>query len=191
MLQSAVFGLIRPYKGLENLIQAFDALPEDEIDAYWLTIVGETWEGWTVPANLIAQSRYRDRITFVNRYVSDVAVAQFFAEADAVVLPYRRASTSGALHIAMSCGLPVVVTSVGGLVEAVADYEGAILVPPDDSTALQNALLEVAKLRGVSYTDSHSWEHTASGYRMLFEILCGCSDLEGSKAQQEYTILVD
>ncbi|HLJ33038.1 MAG TPA: glycosyltransferase, partial [Ktedonobacteraceae bacterium] len=166
-------------------------LPEDEVGAYWLTVVGETWEGWTMPANLIAQSRYRDRITFVNRYVSDAEVTQCFAEADAVVLPYHRASTSGALHIAMSCGLPVVVTSVGGLVEAVADYDGAILVPPNNPVRLRDALLEVAKLQHIRFTDAHSWEHTASNYRILFELLCGCSAFEDSKAQQDYTMLAD
>ena len=108
------FGLIRPYKGLEDLIVAFDSLPENEIDRYWLTIVGETWEGCTLPASLIERSRYRDRITFVNRYVSDVEVSKFFSEADAVIFPYHRSSSSGPLHIAMSCGLPVVVTRVGG-----------------------------------------------------------------------------
>ncbi len=61
------FGVIRPYKGLEDLIRAFDSLTEAEAAHYWLTIVGETWEGWTLPTTLIAQSRYRDRITFVNR----------------------------------------------------------------------------------------------------------------------------
>lgn len=166
------FGLIRPYKGLEDLIKAFDALPTDEIAGYWLTIVGETWEGWTMPANLVEQSRYRDRITFVNRYVSDEEVTHIFAGADAVVMPYHRASTSGALHIAMSCGLPVVVTSVGGLIEAVADYDGAILVPPGDPAALQSALVQVAKLRGKRYTDSHSWEHTTACYQALFDTIC-------------------
>ena len=133
------FGVIRPFKGLEDLIAAFDALPQDEISEYRLTIVGETWEGWTLPADLVERGQYRDRITFVNRYVSDAEVAQFFAKADAVVLPYHRSSTSGPLHTAMSCGLPVVVTSVGGLVEAVTGYERAILVPPGDTLGLQNA----------------------------------------------------
>ena len=165
------FGVIRPFKGLEDLIMAFDALPENEIAKYWLTIVGETWEGWTIPADLIEQSRYRDRITFVNRYVSDAEVAQFFSEADAVVLPYHRSSTSGPLHIAMSCGLPVVVTSVGGLIEAVAGYEGAILVPPGDTIALQSALLQVANLRGRRFADPHSWEQTTACYHALFDAL--------------------
>lgn len=165
------FGVIRPFKGLEDLIRAFNSLPESEIAKYWLTIVGETWEGWTTPAELIEQSPYRDRITFVNRYVSDDEVAAFFAGADAVVLPYHRSSMSGPLHIAMSCGLPVVITRTGGLIEAVADYDGAILVPPGDTTALQSALVEITKLRGRRYTDPHSWEHTAAHYRALFDTL--------------------
>lgn len=166
------FGLIRPYKGLEDLIRAFNALPENEIANYWLTIVGETWEGWAVPADLINQSRYRDRITFVNRYVSDAEATQFFAEADAVVLPYHRVSASGPLHIAMSWGLPIVVTRVGGLIEAVDAYEGAILVPPEDAAALQSGLLQVAKLRGKRYTNPHSWEHAAERYHALFDAIC-------------------
>ena len=165
------FGLIRPYKGLEDLIRAFDALPENEIVKYWLTIVGETWEGCTMPASLIDRSRYRDRITFVNRYVSDAEVAEFFAGADAAVFPYHRSSASGPLHIAMSYGLPVVVTRVGGLIEAVAGYEGTIRVPPGDPAALRSALLEVAKLRGKRYSDPHSWEHTATRYHELFDAL--------------------
>ncbi len=56
------FGLIRPYKGLDSLIRAFDRIPESQISQYWLTIVGETWEGWTLPAELVKASRYRDRI---------------------------------------------------------------------------------------------------------------------------------
>lgn len=165
------FGLIRPYKGLEDLIRAFDALPENEIARYRLTIVGETWEGCTMPASLIERSRYRDRITFVNRYVSDAEAAKFFAAADAVIFPYHRSSASGPLHIAMSCGLPVVVTRVGGLIDAVAGYDGAVLIPPRDSVALQNALLEVAELCGKRYTDPHSWEQTLAGYQALFDAL--------------------
>jgi len=169
------FGVIRPFKGLEDLITAFDALPKDQISQYWLTIVGETWEGWTLPADLIERSQYRDRITFVNRYVSDAEVSQFFAGADAVVLPYHRSSASGPLHIAMSSGLPVVVTSVGGLIESVAGYGGAILVPPGDTISLQGALQQVAKLRGRRFADPYSWEHTAVYYEALFDAL-GSSD---------------
>ena len=72
-------------------VEAFSALGPE----YRLTIVGETWEGWTMPAELIAASPVADRIAFVNRYVADAEVDRYFAEADMVVLPYRRSSASG------------------------------------------------------------------------------------------------
>ena len=165
------FGVIRPYKGLEDLIRAFDNIPADEIEGYWLTIVGETWEGWTLPAELVAQSHYKERITFVNRYVPDEEVTAFFAGADAVVLPYLRSSASGPLHIAMSQGLPVVVTEVGGLVEAVGDYEGATLVPPSNPKAIGTALKKVAGMRGERFVDAHTWAATVARFDELFNTL--------------------
>ncbi|HEY3607421.1 MAG TPA: glycosyltransferase [Pseudonocardiaceae bacterium] len=152
------FGTIRPYKGLEHLVAAFDRLTNAEVAGYSLTVVGETWEGWTAPLELIAASRHRDRITLVNRYVSDDEVTDCFARADVVVLPYLRSSASGPLHIAMSNGLPVVVTPVGGLAEAVADYPGALTVPPADVPALTDALRAAGKLAGGVYADPHSWQ---------------------------------
>ncbi|WNV85109.1 glycosyltransferase [Umezawaea sp. Da 62-37] len=156
------FGLIRPYKGVEDLVTAFNALSADEAAAFTLTIVGETWEGWTLPAELIERSPHRDRITFVNRYVSDQEAGRFFAEADALVLPYRRGSASGPLQIAMSSGLHVLLYAVGGLVEAVADYEGAVLVTPDDVVALRERILDLPAHRARRFDDPHSWAATSS-----------------------------
>ena len=162
------FGIIRPFKGVEVLIEAFDSLPPDVAREYRLTVVGETWEGWTRPAEMIEESRYRDRITFVNRYVSDDEVAAAFAAADVAVLPYRRSSQSGPLHVAMHYGLPVVVTAVGGLVEAVQDYEGAILVEPGDPAALAKAIQRARCLAGRRFHNPCDWATTAERYRMLF-----------------------
>jgi glycosyltransferase involved in cell wall biosynthesis len=161
------FGLIRPYKGLEDLIAAFDAMSPEQAAQFTLTVVGETWEKWTVPAELIAASRYRDRITFVNRYVTDVDAAQYFADADAVVLPYRRGSASGPLQIAMNAGLHVVLYAVGGLVEAVRDYPGARLVAPQDIDGLRDALLELPAVRLDRFQDPHSWLDTVNALEAL------------------------
>ena len=158
------FGVIRPFKGLEDLIRAYNAIPPAEISRYWLTVVGETWEGWTLPAELIARSRYRDRITFVNRYVSDREVDAIFGGADVVVLPYRRSSQSGPLHIAMNYGLPVVVTDVGGLGEAVRDYDGAALVEPANPDALRAGIENAAAWRDRRFRDPRSWAAIADRY---------------------------
>ena len=163
------FGVIRPFKGLEDLVAAFEGLPADRIDEYWLTVVGETWENWTLPLEMIERSPYRHRISVVNRYVHDDEVAAFFAGADAVVLPYHRSSASGPAHTAMSHGLPLVLTEVGGLPHAVAGYDGDILVPPRDPQALQSAIERLPALRGQLFADPHSWEQTLDHYEMLFD----------------------
>jgi glycosyltransferase involved in cell wall biosynthesis len=157
------FGTIRPYKGLEDLIEAFELLPPD----CHLTVVGETWEGWTRPLDMISASPARDRIDLVNRYVTDAEVNAFFAAADLVVLPYRRSSASGPLHIAMSHGLPVVITSVGGLVEAAGDYPGVRFAPPSDPSALAAAIRDAFPLIGERHVDPCSWEHTVAAYDQL------------------------
>ena len=151
------FGTIRPYKGLEDLIEAFNEIDAEEIYSLWLTVVGETWEDCTEPARLIAASPHRERITFVNDYVSDDVVSAAFSHADVVVLPYRRSSSSGPLHVAMSWGLPVIVSRVGGLSEAAAGYEGAIFVPPNDKQALKVAIRQATKLIGRHFADPRSW----------------------------------
>jgi glycosyltransferase involved in cell wall biosynthesis len=166
-------GLVRPFKGVEDLVEAFSGLARSDAERLRLTIVGETWEGWTAPAEAIARSRHADLIERVDRYVTDAELAAYFAKADAVVLPYHRSSASGPLQIAMSAGLPVVVTSVGGLVEAVRDYPGALLVPPRDPQALRGALLELPALRGRRYSDPHSWQTTADEFTALFDEIRG------------------
>jgi len=151
------FGLIRPYKGLEDLLQVFNSLTKDEAERLWLTVVGETWENCTEPAHLIATSPYSDRITFVNRYVTDEVVGAAFAHADIAVLPYRRSSSSGILHIAMSCGLPIVVTNVGGLPEAASGYDGAVFVSPGDLGELKAGIMEAIQMAGQKFADPRDW----------------------------------
>ena len=174
------FGVIREYKGVEDLIAAFGMIPESEAAHYRLTIVGETWEGWTRPAELIAASPYRDRIRFVNRYVTDEEVAAFYADSEVVVLPYHRSSASGPLHIAMSHGLPVVVTRVGGLIEAVRDYAGAVLVEPHNPEDLWAGVIQAAHMRGRRFVDPHAWE---TNVRKLDALLDGLAPVSRQRTE--------
>ncbi|MGD0703701.1 MAG: glycosyltransferase family 4 protein [Trebonia sp.] len=165
------FGVIRHYKGVEDLVKAFGLLNREEASQFRLAIVGETWEGYTAPDEAIAHSPHRDLIERVDRYVSDEELGEYVARADAVVLPYHRSSLSGPLFIAMTAGLPTVVTAVGGLSEVVEDYAGAVLVPPQDPVALRDALLKLPARRGERYTNPRSWGQTLDGYRALIDEL--------------------
>jgi glycosyltransferase involved in cell wall biosynthesis len=164
-------GVVRPFKGVEDLVAAFSALDRDQASRFRLAVVGETWEGWTAPDQAIACSPHADLIERVDRYVTDAELTAYLERADAVVLPYHRSSSSGPLHVAMAAGLPVVVTAVGGLVEAVQDYLGVLLVPPRDPAALREALLQLPQRRGERYKDPHSWQRTVDAYRALINQL--------------------
>ncbi|HYA69734.1 MAG TPA: glycosyltransferase [Acidimicrobiales bacterium] len=161
------FGVIRPFKGVEDLLSAFALLSDTEVRDYRLTVVGETWEDWTLPAQRIADHPHRERITFVNRYVTDAEAHTHFAEADLVVLPYRRSSQSGPLHVAMAYGLPVVTTKVGGLVEAAGAYAGSVLVDPAAPLALLSGIKTGRRLRGQHFEVSTDWPATAKAYLAL------------------------
>lgn len=129
------FGLMRPYKGIDVLIEAFDAVPGAEL---W--VVGRPrmpLEGLRRLAET-AQGRVR----FVPRFVPDVELPAYFRRADVVVLPYREIDQSGVLYTALAFGKPLVLTNVGGFPE-VAERGAARLVPPEDPAALAVALREL------------------------------------------------
>jgi glycosyltransferase involved in cell wall biosynthesis len=163
------FGVIRPYKGLDHLVEAFEQIPESEIDRYWLTVVGETWEGFTEPVEMIKRSPRRHRITLLNRYLTDEELDGYMNGADAVALPYTRSSLSGPLHVAMGYGLPIVMSDTGGNAEAAAGYGGIILTPPGDPAALAEALRRLPALAGQRYEHPHSWANTAEAFDRLFQ----------------------
>jgi glycosyltransferase involved in cell wall biosynthesis len=81
----------------------------------------------------------------------------------------------------MSNGLPVVLTAVGGLVEAADGYEGAILVPPADVGALADALRQLPALAGRRYRDAGSWDRTVDAYAGLLSDL-GFGAVAGRRA---------
>jgi glycosyltransferase involved in cell wall biosynthesis len=129
------FGLLRPYKGLDLLLEAWRGVEGAEL---W--IVGR-------PRMPIAdiQARAPATVRFIPRYVANAEVPAFFRRADVVVLPYSRTARfdqSGVLATALAFGKPTVVSDVGGFGE-VARAGGARLVPPDDPVALRAALVRL------------------------------------------------
>jgi glycosyltransferase involved in cell wall biosynthesis len=158
--------VVRPYKGHAELAAAVRLLTTAKLDVH-VSVVGEVWQGYRQPLEDLRAILPADQLTIVDRYVADAEVPAFFAAADLVVLPYLRSAASGPLHIAMGVGLPVVTTSVGGLVEATAGYTGAVLVPPGDPVALADGIRAALPLIGTAHADPHSWARSAERYAAL------------------------
>jgi len=131
------FGLIRPYKGVEVLLEAWRGITDAEL---W--IVGR-------PRFDIAALRAGapPGVRWVPRFVSDAELAACFRRADLVVLPYREIEQSGVLATALAFGSTLVLSDVGGFGE-VAAAGAARLVAPGDPDALRAELLELLGDRG-------------------------------------------
>jgi len=109
-----LFGVLRPDKGLNDLLDAAADAPA------WLVLVaGEEHGALVEAATRLGSAGLADRVTVVEGFHQVDEVGRFFAAADLVALPYRRASQSGVLHLAYGFGRPVVAYPVGGLTEAV------------------------------------------------------------------------
>lgn len=127
-------GFLHPDKGYERAVEAFAGA-----GAGRLVIVGDVKD--PTPANLSYAARLRDLVErtpgahMIDGYVTDEEFDAWIAAADAVVLPYRRSWSSGALARAQLVGTPAIVTDVGGLAEQAG---------PSDVVVRDDAALEAA-----------------------------------------------
>lgn len=166
------FGLIRHYKGVLDLIKAFDRLPQDVAQRSRLLIVGEVWEEHDVLRNQIEISPYREQITLEARYVADSLIPVYFSSADAVALPYLRSAGSGVAHLAMTYGKPVIVSDVPALMETLGGYPGSIFVKPGNSDAICESIETIYQAfvsgKELRYTCNHdSWDDIARRYESI------------------------
>ena len=136
------FGLIKPYKGLDLLIEAMqgvrDRLPQADL------VVAGGIPGRTGPwKRLIRQTAHQGGVIWHTGYVPQERVGLYFSAADLVALPYRTSSTSGVLAQVMAAGRPVVATNQGALAERVSTGQTGLLVPPGSRTDLTEALFDL------------------------------------------------
>ena len=111
------FGLIREYKGLDILLQAFDLLDE----RYQLVVAGEPYGSFDKYQKLIDNGRAPAAVHVFPDYIPDADVKNYFSTADLTVLPYRSATQSGISAVSNHFEVPMVVTDVGGLKETVGE----------------------------------------------------------------------
>jgi glycosyltransferase involved in cell wall biosynthesis len=169
------FGLLRPYKGLDTLLEAYSGIEGAEL---W--IVGRP----RMPLEPLraAAGRAHGPVRMVTRFVEDAEIPSILRRADVLVLPYRDAEQSGVLYAGLAFGKPMVLSAVGGFPEVAA--EGAArLVPPEDPAALRAALEELAgdeaarralgESAAAAAAGPYSWDAAAERTLALYEELLG------------------
>ncbi|HYM54339.1 MAG TPA: glycosyltransferase family 4 protein [Solirubrobacteraceae bacterium] len=164
------FGLMRPYKGIDILLEAWRGIEDAEL---WIA---------GAPRMDIApmQATAPPGVRFVPRFIGDTELPAYFRRADLVVLPYREIDQSGVLFTALAFGKPLLLTDVGGFPE-VAATGAARLAPAGDAPALHAALVNLlgdrtalaamAERARVAATGEYSWASIARRTLELYEAL--------------------
>ncbi len=166
------FGLMRPYKGIDLLLEA------------WRGVEGA--ELWIAGAPRMDISALRESappgVRFVPRFVGDDELPAYYRRADLVVLPNRENDQSGVLFTAHAYGKPLLLSDVGGFPE-IAATGAARTFPAGDAAALREALRVLladedarealaARARELA-TGEYSWRAVARRTLALYESLLG------------------
>lgn len=132
------FGFVRPYKGLDILLEALA-----KTNAVNLLVAGEFWGGTEKYERQIVELKLGDRVTLINRYLSTQELSKAIADTDALVLPYKSGTASQHVAIANYYGTPVIATTAGSFDTQVKPGRNGLLCKPSDVESLASAIKHI------------------------------------------------
>jgi glycosyltransferase involved in cell wall biosynthesis len=172
------FGMIRPYKGIDVLLEAFR-----EVEGAELWIVGRRLDNSPLTDLEALARQVPGKVRFVTRYITEPEIPAFLRRADIVALPYRTIDQSGVLYTALAFGKPLVMSAVGGFVEVGEGHGAGVLVPPGEPQPLAEAIrdlladparrAELGERAAAAAAGPYSWDGIAKRTLALYEDLVG------------------
>ena len=153
------FGLVRAYKGLDLLLDAFAQI-KDQLPSLQLIIAGEFYEHEDKYRSQIAANKLSDRIILRNEFIPDADLRKYFGAADLIVQPYKSATQSGVTQVAFHFEKPMLVTNVGGLGEIVHDHQMGYACEPSTDAIAADLLDYFTNDRQADYTSYLKKEKT-------------------------------
>ena len=159
------FGLIRKYKGLDLLIEAFSKSPLKSSKTL-LAIVGEPYEKKEKYVSLIHQLKLEDRIMCDFNYADRELTRDVICAADVVAQTYRSATQSGVTPLAYYYQTPLLVSNLPGL-KAPIEKDGTGVVTEKTPEKIANNLYEILKENNLLYYQknlsqtlkNYTWQH--------------------------------
>ncbi len=153
------FGLVRAYKGLDLLLDAF-AKVKDRLPELQLIIAGEFYEHEDKYRAQITANGLDERVILRNEFIPDADLRKYFGAADLIVQPYKSATQSGVTQVAFHFEKPMLVTNVGGLGEIVHDHRMGYACEPSARAIAENVSDYFTNERQASYTEYLKKEKT-------------------------------
>jgi glycosyltransferase involved in cell wall biosynthesis len=138
------FGRIKPYKGIEHLLEAFQILAKRDAD-YRLIIAGEVEkknEGYLdqIHRMIPTEMDRKQQIILKSQFIPDEEMELYLKAADVMVLPYNEIFQSGVLFLGYTFGLPVVATDVGSFREEIVEGQTGFICRASDPMDLSRAI---------------------------------------------------
>lgn len=138
-----LFGKIKPYKGVDLVIEAVRRMAPEDRARCWVEVVGKPY--MDVAPLVAAAADLGDHVRFDFRFVEDRELASLLAGADALVFPYREIDMSGVLMTGLRAARPIIASAIGGFAELLESGRNALLVPPGDPAALSTAMCRLIR----------------------------------------------
>ena len=169
------FGFIRDYKGLDVLFNSLKLL-KDEINLK-LIVAGEFYSNREKYLKLADELNIKENLLWFTDFIPTSEVKYYFSAADCIILPYRDATQSGIVQIAMNFRKPVIATNVGGLGEVIEDGKTGFIVEKGNPEALAGAIkkfyLENREEKFVmnigNEAEKYSWKKFVDGIHQLVD----------------------
>ncbi|MBV8521066.1 MAG: glycosyltransferase [Acetobacteraceae bacterium] len=160
-LRFLLFGKIKPYKGLDLLLEAFARLPEELQSQAEVLVVGKPYIDLAPFQALAAKLGVTARLKLDTRFVSDEEVPELFGPGTIAMFPYREIDASGVLSLAVAFGRPVIATRIGSFGETIEHEKQGLLVPPNDPAALAAAMARMIADREFAASCARQMQHLA------------------------------
>jgi glycosyltransferase involved in cell wall biosynthesis len=184
--QLLFFGRVEEYKGVDDLLVAVAALPDDV--PVRLTVAGQCDDPALRSRLRLLAQRAGGRVVLRLERVPEDEVTGLFAASDVVVLPFRRISTSGSAMLALAHGRPLIVPDLAVLAElppkAVIRYDGSVpslVAALTDAARASRPDLAAMSAAATAYASSTSWPEIAA--RTLVEMASLLGPTAGTPAK--------
>lgn len=170
-----LFGEVKPYKGLDVLVEAVGLLPPALQARTRITVAGRPRMDLSAIQARIAELGLEACFRFDLRRLSEQDMAELFSDTDCFIFPYRQIDASGVYFLVKSLGRWLIASQVGVFAEQMDGSDDGHLVPSGDAQALAGALRHAVehRPRARPMASKDSWESIGVQTRSLYERLAG------------------
>jgi glycosyltransferase involved in cell wall biosynthesis len=166
-----LFGEIKPYKGVDVLVEAVALLPRETRERVRIVVAGRPRMALEPILERMSALELGGTIEIHPKRLSNQEMADLFAEADCFVFPYREIDASGVYFLTKGLRKWIIASRVGVFAEDLTEGERGTLVASNDTQMLARALEHAActrpKVIGGSVADS--WTEIGHATRVLYE----------------------